>query len=313
MNTPRCALSALTLLSAGLVSVQRSPAQTMYMNNFSGSLSTFMSTPYGTASGNARFPGRAGFSRSGAYWDPYKGYTRYSASAYLEGSLMTNGFQLKAGAWHSGYSLWISGETADITFTMQAPTLTVGLVKVTGPASSAMSGYLQVGKDSISLGGARTLSFWVTLGPKPLTSHFYYNGNFAGMGNWTVYFEPRSTAPVPYGGKCNATLAGAYFTNGSGQTSFVFDATNAPSTPFNFILFGTRKVSVPMPPSNCPLLTDMLLFVPISITKGAGRLRLTAPSSVKPPYSFNAQLLGSEKPMPNVFWRTSNGLTFDVK
>lgn len=144
----------------------------------------------------------------------------------------------------------------------------------------------------------------VTLSSKPLVVSF--NTLFFG-GKGSIGFVPMQNPIVSsYGPECDAKLIGGWSRQNRTDT-YEFEVSNAPNTPFVFLLLGTRRLALPLPPSNCQLLTDFPIGIPLMIKDGRAVVSLKAPALVG---VLNAQVLGSERPLPNVFWRTSNGVQF---
>jgi hypothetical protein len=192
---------------------------------------------------------------------------------------------------------------ASATIRIGVPKLMSGVVAVSGGV------HIKVGNSGNWTYVARPLQIPVCVGPTGLTVGVRVGALTNTGGGGTVEFLPNTSRVTPYGPKCAAELQGAWFPS-KGRDVFCFRTTKAPSTPFNFILFGTKRLSLRLPPSNCLLLTDLPVFIPITIVAGTGELRFAIPRI--PGLVFNAQLLGSEKPMPNVYWRTSNALQFKL-
>jgi len=106
------------------------------------------------------------------------------------------------------------------------------------------------------------------------------------------------------GAPCGAALASQVVRTAS--TEFRFQAAGAPVTPHGFFVFGATPLQVVVPPTNCKLLTDILIPVQIPVlADGSAALKFAIPNTVTG--TVRAQFLAGTIDAQNVErWWTSN-------
>lgn len=235
-------------------------------------------------------PGRVQAQARSYIWD---------ARAEASGTVSALSVRLEASAavfpWPSSQATAGASASATLTYTSDKPV--TGMIEINGAAR------VKIGDGETKYYRNGTTQIPVTICKTALVVAC---GTSSGC---TVGFIPLPDAIVKaYGPKCAAELTGAWCRRDRTDT-YHFEVSKAPNTPFVFLLLGSRRLSLPLPPSNCQLLTDFPIGIPLLIQDGRSRIRFDAPalSGV-----INAQVLGSERPLPDVFWRTSNALAFNL-
>ncbi|HMQ21831.1 MAG TPA: hypothetical protein PKE00_05030 [Planctomycetota bacterium] len=135
------------------------------------------------------------------------------------------------------------------------------------------NGFLHVsGSGSIAIGTAnfetpprQGLEIPVSVGRDGLEFRLACAASYSSASSITATFVASTASAIQfYGPTCDAELQGAWHAARSGHR-FVFRTTRAPRTPWTFLLVGTRQVSIPLPPSDCRLLTDFPVVLPLPI------------------------------------------------
>jgi len=80
---------------------------------------------------------------------------------------------------------------------------------------------------------------------------------------------------------------------------------NTSVNPFAFLLIGTQQLNIPLPPTQCPLLTDFPFANMIPIVNSSNQTRFLAPSLGR--ITLLAQTITTSPGLP-LKWRTSNGV-----
>lgn len=218
---------------------------------------------------------------------------------------------------------------------LSAPAAVPGRLRITvdGSASVVNGGTVviqqsvDIGADGVlemsnQYGGVRlepTLELPVTLGPQPLEIRLVARAA-ASASNWQtaradltqrVHFLAGSSASQrirEVGQSCGAQLGGMLLTD-LGLLQLDLRVGQAPSTPWSFLVFGTQAANVPIPPTGCVLLQDIVATLPVALQNGAARVVLATPRGPSGPVGdVRVQFLAGVQQGADVHWHMSQGL-----
>ena len=246
-------------------------------------------------------------SKSGRLTESIRAYA-LSSVPFCQASATASG---RVGPLEAGASLSAStspfcpasaGASADITVTLRAGAPTGGVLRVSGFGNTVVTfagrdDYVFAVRDYHVCVGQAGLQFRVRCSVR------------GGSASTSVKFDPSPGAVSPYGSRCPTELQGAWFRTWTDDV-FRFITSGAPQTPFSFLVFGTQRLAIPLPPTNCMLLTNFPVVTPIQTVGGSHAVSWLAPHM--PGFTFHAQVLGVERLTPSILWRTSNAILFKV-
>lgn len=155
---------------------------------------------------------------------------------------------------------------------------------------------LVIGRAGVSI----RITTWTMTFPPPGYTLSFYNDAY-------VSLAPPSDLHTE-GEPCGPDL-GARFDHDvrTGARSLVLDVAGSDVTPFAWVAFGTRPLSLPLPPFGCRLSTDVAVSLPVSVSS-QGAARLVVPIAAgHPPGEFRVQYVtATHLPGRGLSWRTSN-------
>jgi hypothetical protein len=153
----------------------------------------------------------------------------------------------------------------------------------------------------------------VTLGPEPmriqLRAYCRVDALNGAGSNYVVYAVRFQAAPgriEPVGVACGPRLE-AMLRNDTTGARLTLAIGAAPATPHTFLVFGTQPEQIVIPPTNCMLLQDLAVAVPIGVTGGGAVLDVPLPFPL-PPADLRTQFLAGVVQDQVAYWYSSEGL-----
>lgn len=197
----------------------------------------------------------------------------------------------------------------DVTFKLSAAKPTSGVLLVS-VAQGRFDLDIGLRRKFVPITGTRRIA--ASIGPAGLSFRVLVGAIFPSptlaRSSGTVQFVPTASEVQAYGPSCPVELQSMWWRE-SGSDTLVLQTDSAPSTPFAFLLLGTNRLNVPLPPTNCPLLTDFPFVQMIPTVLGTNQSWIVAPSFRG--VTFYAQVVGADPTFP-LRWRTSNGIKIQL-